>query len=202
VKGKKERPFFRITIFKALFALFLLVLIPTYWVSYGPGNFLWTSDIALFMVFLALLLENQFIASMAIVGYIIYEIYWNIDFLLLLLSLPNSGVTDYMLYSAKPLWIRLLSLFHVALPPLMIWLIYRLGYNKKAWLLQMPFMVIQLFLTWLLTNPTKNINLVFGYQKIFLLNMNPYLYLTLLSAAAVLIIFLTHLAVFKITSRS
>lgn len=153
------------------------------------------------MTFLALVLENRFIASMAIVGYLAYEIYWNIDFFLLLFSLPNSGVTDYMLYSAKPTWIRSLSLFHVALPPLMIWLIYRLGYDKRAWLFQIPVMIIQLFLTWLLTNPAENINLVFSYQRIVLLNMNPYLYLTLLSAAAALVIFLTHLIILKFTQK-
>lgn len=150
------------------------------------------------MVFLAVVLENRFIASMAVVGYLAYEIFWNIDFILLLFSLPNSGATDYMLYSPKPTWIRSLSLFHVVLPPLMIWLIYRLGYDKRAWVFQIPVIIIQVLLTWLLTKPTKNINLVFGYQKILQLNMNPYLYLTLLSSAAVLIIFLTHLAVLKI----
>jgi hypothetical protein len=154
------------------------------------------------MVFLAILLENRFIASMAIVGYLAYEIYWNMDFFLLLFSLRKSGVTDYMFYSAKPIWIRSLSLFHFALPPLMIWLIYRLGYDKRAWLFQIPVIIIQFFLTWLLTNPTKNINLVFSYQRILLLKMNPYLYLTFLSATAVLITFLTHLVIFKITSRS
>ncbi len=152
------------------------------------------------MVFLSVLLENRFIASMAIVGYLVYEIYWNIDFFLLLFSLPNTGATDYMLYSAKPIWIRSLSLFHVALPPLMIWLIYRLGYDKRAWLFQIPVIIIQVLLTWLLTDPTKNINLVFGYQS-QVLNMNPYLYLALLSAAGALMVFLTHLVIVKIISR-
>jgi hypothetical protein len=32
-----------------------------------------------------------------------------------------------------PLGIRLLSLFHVAVPPLLLWAIWRLGYDRRGW---------------------------------------------------------------------
>lgn len=35
-----------------------------------------------------------------------------------------------------PLFIRLLSLFHVATPPLLLWAIWRLGYDRRGWLYQ------------------------------------------------------------------
>lgn len=159
---------------------------------YGPGNFFWTSDIALFFVFLAILFESKLLASMAIVGNLLYESFWNIDFILLLLHLPSSGVTDYMLNSASPLWLRALSLFHVALPPLMIWLIYKLGYNRKAWRLQMLFSTALIFLTWLVTDPVRNVNFVFGYKQYAWLEMNTFLYLVLLAAANGVVIFVTH----------
>jgi hypothetical protein len=34
------------------------------------------------------------------------------------------------------LFIRLLSLFHVATPPLLLWAIRRLGYDRRGWLCQ------------------------------------------------------------------
>ncbi|TIQ61536.1 MAG: hypothetical protein E5X64_42290, partial [Mesorhizobium sp.] len=36
------------------YTLFVAVLTPVYWLRYGPGNFLWFSDIALFAVLIAL----------------------------------------------------------------------------------------------------------------------------------------------------
>ncbi len=35
-----------------------------------------------------------------------------------------------------PLTIRLLSLFHVVTPPLLLWAIWRLGYDERGWKLQ------------------------------------------------------------------
>ena len=32
-----------------------------------------------------------------------------------------------------PLFVRLLSLFHVVMPPLLLWAIWRLGYDKRGW---------------------------------------------------------------------
>ena len=34
---------------KISYTLFIFILIPVYWTHYGPGNFLWFSDIALFV---------------------------------------------------------------------------------------------------------------------------------------------------------
>jgi hypothetical protein len=35
-----------------------------------------------------------------------------------------------------PLFVRLLSLFHVVVPPLLLWAIWRLGYDRRGWKLQ------------------------------------------------------------------
>jgi len=35
-----------------------------------------------------------------------------------------------------PLFLRLLSLFHVVTPPLLLWGIWRLGYDRRGWLFQ------------------------------------------------------------------
>ena len=46
------------------YALWVAVLVPVYWHHYGPGNFLWFSDIALFATLVALWTGNRLIASM------------------------------------------------------------------------------------------------------------------------------------------
>ena len=43
------------------------------------------------------------------------------------------GGTEYMFDPNVPLFIRLLSLFHVATPPLLLWAIWRLGYDRRGW---------------------------------------------------------------------
>jgi hypothetical protein len=43
------------------------------------------------------------------------------------------GGTEYMFDSHLSLLIRLLSLFHVVTPPLLLWGISRLGYDARAW---------------------------------------------------------------------
>jgi hypothetical protein len=46
------------------------------------------------------------------------------------------GGTEYMFDRAIPLYVRLLSLFHVVTPPLLVWGIARLGYDRRGWKLQ------------------------------------------------------------------
>ena len=47
------------------YTVFVGVLVPVYLRHYGPANFLWFSDIALFMLVAALWWENRLLASMA-----------------------------------------------------------------------------------------------------------------------------------------
>ena len=49
---------------KVAYTAFVAVLVPVYLRQYGPGNFLWFSDIALFAGCLALWLELPLLASM------------------------------------------------------------------------------------------------------------------------------------------
>src|SRR5262245_46866601 len=48
---------------KAAYTLFVLTLVPVYWVAYGPTNFLYFCDVALLMTVPALWLENALLAS-------------------------------------------------------------------------------------------------------------------------------------------
>lgn len=151
---------------KVLATCFLFVVIPVYWVNLGPENFLWVSDLALFITALALWLESRFLASMMAVGVLLLEVLWNIDFFTRLFSgnhLFDLGATSYMFNVQVPSVVRVISfLFHIYLPTILIWMLFRLGYHHKAWLAQIALAWILLPLTYLLTDPVNNINWVYG----------------------------------------
>src|SRR5205807_8087861 len=71
---------------KIAHTLFVAVLVPVYWRQYGPGNFLWFSDLALFATLAALWLESALLASMQAVSVCLLELVWLADFLTRLLG--------------------------------------------------------------------------------------------------------------------
>ena len=161
---------------KILYSLFLCVLVPIYWHHYGPSHFLWGSDIALFFVFVALWSEKPLPNSMMAIGVLSFEIVWSIDFLAGAQLLDIAG---YMYESERPLYLRSLSLFHIALPLIMIFLLRRLGYDRRALAVQTLLTWIVLPVTYLVTDPAANINWVFGFGRESQTVIHPLLYLAL-----------------------
>ena len=123
---------------KLAYTLFLVVMVPTYWHTYGPLNFLWLCDAAAFITLAALWLESPLIASMGAVAMTLSQALWTLDLLTRLLRVPLTtlGPTQYMFEPGIPLFVRLVSLFHVWMPILLLWMVWRLGYDRRAWLLQ------------------------------------------------------------------
>ena len=117
---------------KALYSGFMAVLVPVYWANYGPTNFLYFCDVALFVTLIAMWKESSLLASVAAVGIIIPQIFWCVDFGCELFGIHLSGMTSYMFDSHRSLFLRGLSLFHGWLPFLLFLLVSRLGYDKRA----------------------------------------------------------------------
>lgn len=178
---------------KWVFIIFMGVFLTSYWIGYGPLNFLWLSDIFLMIAFLATLFESKFLASMAATGGLLFLILWGIDFLFTLymfLSGHSSlGFTRYIFNHQLPLGLRLLSLFHIALIPILFWLLFRLGYDKRAWPFQVALTWIVIWVTWFIVPESNNINLVFFYKQ---LHFPAIPYLVLGCIAMTLLIFFTH----------
>ena len=148
---------------KILYTLFVCALIPIYWRQYGPVNFLWFSDIALLLTVPALWLENALLVSMMALSILFLELVWNADFWTRLVTGKSLvSLSAYMFDPNIPLFIRGLSLFHVALPILVVWLLYRLGYDRRALLWQTMVALVVMPISYLLTNPRENINWVYG----------------------------------------
>lgn len=167
------------------------VLVPVYWHHYGPANFLWGSDIALFMVLASLWTGRALPNSMMAIGVLPFELVWLAD---LLSGAQFLGVTAYMFEAERPACLRVLSLFHVGLPVVMVFLLCRLGYDRRALGAQAALTCVVLLATYLLTDPAENINFAFGPGATPQQVMDPRLYLLLAMVAVPLCVaWPTHL---------
>lgn len=142
-----------------VYALGVPVIAATYWHAYGPTNFLWLSDVALAFTFLALVTGNPLLASMPAVGVLPLELAWTIDFLT---GGRLIGLAAYMFDPKLPLFLRSLSVFHLALPPTLLFLLSRVGYDERPPIYQTLLTWFLLVVTYLATDPERNINWVFG----------------------------------------
>jgi hypothetical protein len=97
--------------------LFVCLLVPIYWHYYGPSNFLWFSDIALLASVVASWWKNRLLASTQALSVAALEVGWTLDFLCrLIVGRKVFGLSGYMFDPTIPLFVRLLSLFHLWLP--------------------------------------------------------------------------------------
>lgn len=172
------------------YALAVPVIAAAYWRAYGPTNFLWLSDIALAFTLLALITGNPLLASMPAVGVLPLELAWAIDFLS---GGRLIGLAAYMFDPKLPLYLRSLSTFHLALPPTLLFLLSRLGYDDRAPIYQTLLTWLVLIVTYWATDPEKNINWVFGPGSKPQHTLPPLLYLGFVMALFPLVIFVAHL---------
>jgi hypothetical protein len=117
---------------KLAYTAFMAVLVPVYWSQYGPTNFLYFCDVALFLTWVGLWRENRLLISMAAVGILLPQGLWCADFLVQACGGKLTGMTAYMFDSGRSVFLRGLSLFHGWLPFLLLLLVRRLGYDRRA----------------------------------------------------------------------
>jgi hypothetical protein len=117
---------------KLLVTAFVAVMVPVYYVNYGPTNFLYFCDISLLLCLIALWTEQALPASMAAVGILLPQALWCLDFLGELVGVHLVGLTAYMFDPNRSLFLRGLSFFHGWLPFLLVFLVKRLGYDRRA----------------------------------------------------------------------
>jgi len=122
---------------KLAYTAFMLVLVPVYWRYYGPTNFLYFCDLALFLTLAGLWLDSPLLISMCAVGILAPQAIWVVDFLFGLAGISLIGVSAYMFKHDSSLFLRGLSLFHGWLPFLLAYLVWRLDYDRRgfpAWI--------------------------------------------------------------------
>ena len=159
---------------KLILTAYVAVLVPIYWVTYGPTNFLFFCDMALLLTLLAMWRESALLVSAAAVGILLPQLLWALDFLSSLVGHPVTGMTEYMFQSSIPLHVRFLSFFHFWLPFLLIWLLRRTGYDQRGLPLWMVMAFTSLYVCYFFMpgppvpadNPALpvNINYVYGFS--------------------------------------
>ena len=151
------------------YTLFTCLLVPVYWRSYGPANFLWFCDAALLITLVALWMESPLLIGVEALATTLPQTVWILDFLT---GGRLLGISAYMFNPGIALYVRVLSTFHIWLPPLLVWLVWRLGYDRRAFWFQSLIAVELLLASYLLTDPRHpptqypaaavNVNRVFG----------------------------------------
>ncbi|HTQ39514.1 MAG TPA: hypothetical protein VMJ32_10825 [Pirellulales bacterium] len=145
----------------------VVVIIPVYWRQHGWKNFLWMSDIALFGSTIALWWPNRLLVSTEAVSVLVLEIVWGIDILLrLILGSRFAVLSKYMFQREIPLWIRLLSLFHVWLPWLLLWQVMQTGYDPRALVVQTVVWWVVVTACYFISTPEENINCAHGVGQL------------------------------------
>jgi hypothetical protein len=202
---------------KVVYSAFVAVLVPSYWVTYSPWNFLYFCDVALLVTAVAIWIESPLLVSMQAVAITLPQLLWVVDLLCRAITgMEITGVTRYMFDSSIPLFFRGLSLFHGWLPFLLLWLLARLGYDRSGLGLQTAAAIVILLVSYLFApapppsadHPTwaVNINYVYGLNdKQPQAYVAPWLWVLLLMAVNVIGFYLpTHFVfsrVFKSVDR-
>ncbi|HEX7897013.1 MAG TPA: hypothetical protein VF950_04600 [Planctomycetota bacterium] len=144
-------------------AAWAAVYVPAYLAHYGALPFLWFCNLGNLMLVAGIWLESALLVSMVGLSVLVVDTLWTVDVLgRLLLSRHLIGGTGYMWDAEIPLWIRLISLFHVVNPVLLVFLLRRLGYDRRALPAQTLLCWIVLPVCYFLTPPALNLNWAFG----------------------------------------
>lgn len=160
---------------KVAYSAYVAIVVPCYWVTYTPWNFLYFCDIAMLTTAPALWLESSLLVSMQTISIAMPQLLWVVDLLCrLMLGIHVTGVTAYMLDPSLSLPLRLLSSFHGWLPFLLLWLTWRLGYDSRAFAAQSVVAVVVLLVSYAFApapppspsapHAAVNINYVYGLK--------------------------------------
>jgi hypothetical protein len=179
------------------YTVFVTVLVPLYWVEYGPMNFLWASDIALLITLLGLWLESRLLISMMALGVLIPELIWTADLVIRFIggvdSLGYRG-TNYMFEDTIPVYTRCLGFYHLLLPVVMLFALQRLGYQRQALPAQCLLAWLVLPLSYVVSDAAQNINWVHGFGGVKPAGLSGPGFLLLLMVLFPVVIYLpTHL---------
>ena len=180
---------------KIAWTVWVAIWVPFYWRQYGAENFLFFCDLGNFLIAIALWTESALIFSWQATGLLFFQTLYAIDLVGAALSGKHLiGGTEYMFAPQIPLVVRLLSLFHVVTPPLLLWAIWRLGYDRRGW-------KVQTLATWIIVpinyfwRPERDVNwargLFFRQQDTI---PGPLYLLGYLILVPLLVFFPTHLA--------
>ncbi len=184
----------------------LAVWIPAYASVWGPRNFLHLCDVAVLLTCAGLWLGSPLLLSSQAVSSILADAVWDAVWAVdagsrLFLGRHLFGGTEYLWDASFPLAVRLLSLFHLVWPALLLWSLGRVGYDRRGFGLQIAIagalLVVSRF-----AGRAENLNFAFR-DPIWGLSLEPApLHLAATLAFLVAVFYLpTHLALSRAFGR-
>ncbi|HYB61125.1 MAG TPA: hypothetical protein VEH50_06575 [Methylomirabilota bacterium] len=111
----------------------LAVWVPCYARGWGWANFLHICDVAIFLTVLGIWVESPLLLSSQAVAVLVPDAAWCLDAgWHVVFGHALIGGTEYMWDPKIPLFLRLLSLYHLLLPVVLIWAVARTGYDRRG----------------------------------------------------------------------
>jgi hypothetical protein len=139
----------------------LAVYLPAYTLAYGLANFLFLCNLTVFLAAVGLWTGSRLLLSSQAVAMVMVGLLWTADLVSRLVTGAHLiGGTEYMWEPQWPLFTRLLSLYHVVLPVLLVVVLRRIGYDRRGYLLQSVISLVAVSLGRLF-GPEPNINHAF-----------------------------------------
>jgi|SRR6185295_16919227 len=185
--------------------LWVAVWVPLYFQYYGASTFLWFCDFANFIILAGLWRESPLLLSWQAVSVLVFQVAYTLDILgRLVFRRHFIGGTEWVFDDPTiPLRIRLASVFmHVAAPPVLVWGVRRLGYDRRALPLQVVTAAVLLPVCWLGWDESLNLNWVwkpFNKKQEW---TRPALYLLVCIVGYAVLLFLpTHLLLQRLFGR-
>ena len=131
------------------FALaWMLVWLPTYFRVWGWANLLHLCDVGVILSFIGIWWANSLLLSSQAVGAVAAGVLWVLDVgWRLATGRFLVGGADYMWDTRFPLWVRLLSTFHIGLPLVLLWTLRKVGYDSRALALQAAIAAVLLIIS-------------------------------------------------------
>lgn len=110
---------------------------PVYWWAWGPANFVHLCDIAVILTCIGLASNSALLISSQAVSSLVVDTMWALDVIwAVAFGRHVFGGTEYLFDAHYALWVRLLTLFHLVMPALLLWAVQRAGYDRRGWTLQ------------------------------------------------------------------
>lgn len=142
--------------------VWLLVYVPAYAAAYPLSNFLFLCNLGVVLTALGLIVGSKLLVSSQAVAAPVIGLAWALDAgWRVLTGQFLYGATAYMWDPQYPLFTRILSLYHLVWPLLLLWCLARAGYDRRGWPLQSAIAATGLVVSRLATEPIDNVNFAF-----------------------------------------
>jgi hypothetical protein len=141
--------------------IWVLTWFPLYTWSWGWQNMMHLCDVSVVVACLGLWFRQSLMVSSQALLVPLVGVLWSLDVGWRIVTGHHLvGGTEYMWDTHYPLWIRLLSCFHIVLPIALLWSLQILGYDRRALALQTAITGVLLIFSRFLS-PQLNMNYAF-----------------------------------------